>query len=440
VSYEHSVYHLVSLGIPEAIRVPAMIAVGVSYCVALLAAAVLLLRGGGARDLVPAAAVVASQALWFSIPVLARYAGLFQTSGPLSAEFAAYAFVWIGIAHSVQYLWVTSYFALRTDRSRQSPGVPGVSRFLFGYGGKVVAAGALLWVLPALLFAPGALGNLPFDAGLAVMITAAINVHHFILDGAIWKLRDGRIARILIRDASHSESPDAAFRVGGTQRPRRWAGPLIWSLGACCVAIFAFGVLELEIGARGALSREDVARAETAADRLAWIGRDSPALRANIGLLAARSGNLERGIEQLQRSLRLFETKEGLVGLASLYSRSGRQLDATALYRRALEIEPDAPEILNNLAWILAVYDTGGPGRADESIELARRASEQLGHRSAVALDTLAVAHAAAGHFEKAHQIGHRALALARKDGEQELADEIAERLARYRARRPFRP
>ena len=57
VSYEQSVYHLVSLGIPEWVRVPAMIAVAAAYLVALVAAAVLLLRGGRARDVAPAAAV-----------------------------------------------------------------------------------------------------------------------------------------------------------------------------------------------------------------------------------------------------------------------------------------------------------------------------------------------------------------------------------------------
>ena len=31
-----------------------------------------------------------------------------------------------------------------------------------------------------------------------LIFTALVNIHHFILDGAIWKLRDGRIASLLL--------------------------------------------------------------------------------------------------------------------------------------------------------------------------------------------------------------------------------------------------
>ena len=73
----------------------------------------------------PAMLVTASQGLWFAAPALARFAGWFQTSGPLSLEYSTYLFAWVGIAHSVQYLWVTSYYAARSkgldpQRARRS--------------------------------------------------------------------------------------------------------------------------------------------------------------------------------------------------------------------------------------------------------------------------------------------------------------------------------
>ena len=63
------------------------------------------------------------------------------------------------------------------------------------WGTRVLLAGAAIWVLPALAFAPGALGRVPFEAGLGLLVAAAVNLHHFVLDGAIWKLRDPRVGR-----------------------------------------------------------------------------------------------------------------------------------------------------------------------------------------------------------------------------------------------------
>jgi hypothetical protein len=43
--------------------------------------------------------------------------------------------------------------------------------------------------------------------------TALINIHHFLLDGAIWKLRDGRIAALLINTqrAENGETVGSRF-------------------------------------------------------------------------------------------------------------------------------------------------------------------------------------------------------------------------------------
>jgi tetratricopeptide (TPR) repeat protein len=46
-----------------------------------------------------------------------------------------------------------------------------------------------------------------------LVFTALVNIHHFILDGAIWKLRDGRIASLLLNSRGHIS--DAAFEASG---------------------------------------------------------------------------------------------------------------------------------------------------------------------------------------------------------------------------------
>ena len=118
----------------------------------------------------------------------------------------------------VQYLWVTSYYA------KQS----GAEPRLMPYFVKALLAGCLIGEVPALLFAPRLLGPLSWSGGLAMLLFAVINLHHFVLDGAVWKLRDGRVARLLLR----SEAADRTRRRarGARWRPRssRWA--------RCCLA------------------------------------------------------------------------------------------------------------------------------------------------------------------------------------------------------------
>jgi len=439
VSYDGTVYRQISLGIPDAVRSPALLITGLGYAACLAGCLVAFRRRSSWRDLLPALVVLASQSLWFAIPALARYSGWFQGEGPLATDNTTYAFVWVAVAHSVQYLWVTSYYAQRAaDVSTRTA----QRRFLAGYAARVFAAGAAVWVLPALVFAPGWIGEIPFDAGLGLMVAAAVNLHHFVLDGVIWKLRDARIARILVRDAPQAAAPEVTAEPVG---PRRGFGvarfaPLVWAVGFACIAVFAFATVEYEFGVRRALARGDAERAAAAAERLRWIGRDSAKVRMQLGLAQADDGNLMSAVAHGERGVALFETAEGWGGLGSLYAREGRVDDAVAAYRRAMELDPDSPAVLNNLAWIRAVARTGDPGAPLEADELARRASRALDDRSPAALDTLAVALAAAGQFENARRASLRAIALARAAGDEETAAEIESRLALYRQGRAYSP
>ena len=64
-----------------------------------------------------------------------------------------------------------------------------------------------------------------------LIFTALVNIHHFILDGAIWKLRDGRIATLLLN--SRDRISERRFRsrkptvADGSlaDRGNRWRAP-----------------------------------------------------------------------------------------------------------------------------------------------------------------------------------------------------------------------
>lgn len=331
-----TLYAFLPLGIPSEVMNVALPATIAAYAYTILASAYLLGRKASARDLLPAAALVATQALWFAIPVTARAAQIFQELEPLSVRHAEYAFLWVAYAHSVQYLWITSYYARRSNASN------GHARYLT----KTLLAGAAIWGVPALVFAPGlGLAGVPYNAGLILLVAAAVNLHHFVLDGAIWKLRDGRIARILIRSAEDPAQTPQPTRPRGLP----WRSKLVWAVGAACTAVAVVGTLEMEFGVRRASANADLDRIRLAASRLDRIGRDDPDVYLQLGTLAAQQGDLAGGLAALERSLELLPRGRAWLAIGAIHEKEGRIEQANAAYEAALELTPDDVEALHHV-------------------------------------------------------------------------------------------
>jgi tetratricopeptide (TPR) repeat protein len=352
-SYGGTSIRFLRLGIPEAVRAPAMLCVGTLYlgCLLLVGWQV---RKAGWRNLMPAAVLVFTQALWFAVPALARQYGLAQGLEPLGIDYAAYAFLWVAVGHSVQYLWICSYYARREGRESRHT----------AYLLKALLAGAVLWTVPGLLLHPDGFGTLPYPGGLEVLISAAVNVHHFVLDGAIWKLRDGRVARILLRTEGQQSR--------ASPRMRTWSpATLVWAAGALSISVIVASTLEAQLGFERALERGDGMRAAVAVERMRWLGRDGPSERARLSLLRAVEGEPDLARLEAKRSLELQETVRGWNALGRAEHELGNIAGAIASYEAALERSPDDLVAANNLAWILATEAEGSdPERA---IELATR-------------------------------------------------------------------
>ena len=160
----------------------------------------------------------------------------------------------------------------------------------------------------------------------------------------------------------------------------------------------------------------------------------SALMRAHLGRALASQGRLGEAIVQLDEALRLEPGNAEVAGLrARLLDRAGRTPEAIAAYREALRLGAQAPDLRNNLAWLLATSSAGDPGAAAEAVGLAEQAVAELGDGHAVALDTLAAAYAAAGRREDAARTAERALALAEAGRDTALAAQIRERLSNYK-------
>ena len=183
----------VSLDIPEAWSKPALVILTTAFAGLAISGIGGLIRQVGIQKLTAPLVLLSTQFLWFVLPSL-----LHLTSG-FSIPQGRYSTGVMAVMHSAQYLWITHYFQRREASANGVPWRP------FAYFGVLVLGGIALFVpgpwISAYLF------HADFRSSFLVF-TALVNLHHFVLDGAIWKLRDGRIASLLL--ASHDRVAAAA--------------------------------------------------------------------------------------------------------------------------------------------------------------------------------------------------------------------------------------
>jgi len=153
----------------------------------------------------------------------------------------------------------------------------------------------------------------------------------------------------------------------------------------------------------------------------------------NFGVLLQSQGKLDEAISQYQEVLRL-DTRhpDAHHGLALALRAQGRMAESAQQYREALQSVPDWPEVLNELAWLLATSSEAAVRNPAEAIRLAERSVQLTVPPSWPAFDTSAIAFASARRFKEAAERARRALDLATAAGNREAADDIRERLRFY--------
>jgi hypothetical protein len=358
--YKGGSFQLMRLGIPSPWWEMAFVTAGVAYLGALLLAGRALLRVARARDLVPTASLALTQMLWFAAPVAARHFGLLGPDSVLSSNRTAYAFFWVATGHSVQYLWITTYYAAGTRSA-------GRRAFFLG---KTLAAGSFIWSVPGLIYGlsveGGPLGGVARGQDVFVLLASVVNLHHFILDGAIWKLRDGRVARILIRREPELGQRGEPLAV---PRRRRWLAPVVYAAGILTTAQVLSSYFEHQFFFERALREGDVRAAQLSLGRLGWIRSDSHVDYLRFGLLAADAGLPRLAIRAYQTSLDKQPTPAVYVAVGRMAQQSGGHQEAVRAYQAALEIDPDHVESLNLLGLTWLRLDQ--PERAEEALARA---------------------------------------------------------------------
>jgi len=127
-----------------------------------------------------------------------------------------------------------------------------------------------------------------------------------------------------------------------------------------------------------------------------------------------------------------------LVNLGDLAFAYGKDELALQRYEEALRLEPGQAEPTARLARFLASTPDEKLRNGERALALAQRASDLTGGENPHALDTLAAAKAAAGHFPEAVTAAHHAAQRAHSLGDEALAAAIEQRLALYALEKPF--
>jgi tetratricopeptide (TPR) repeat protein len=334
---------ILTLGLAAQYTLPARLALGAAFAMFLFFGFSRLVRRHGVRELLAPLTLALTQFIWFVVPTLLElHAQIPQTR---------YSSGILAVLHSAQYIWITSYYQRREARAA------GQSAWrLSGYFLTLVAGGIALfipgpWMVSRLLH---------YDFTTSFLIfTAVVNIHHFILDGALWKLRDSRISGLLIGGPQKKEAPVATH---ASARPSRAAGLISSPVFrvALVALLFLWGGLDQIHFALG--THEENLSSLVEASRLnPW---DS-ALQARIAATEARAGDRNRAVEALERAVAINPHDLGLQqACARALIEAGRYQEAYDRYVTLLALNGRDPNVLVSYGVLAARL-----GHADDAID-----------------------------------------------------------------------
>jgi cytochrome c-type biogenesis protein CcmH/NrfG len=119
--------------------------------------------------------------------------------------------------------------------------------------------------------------------------------------------------------------------------------------------------------------------------------------------------------------------------LGELFAKQRRPANAVARYAAALQLNPDYPEALNNLAWIRATDPTLRDNA--EALRLASRACDLTEYHDPQMLGTLATALVNAGRLKEGIAAARKVHELALAKGDTNLAEQSRRFIEAYESR-----
>jgi spermidine synthase len=165
------------------------------------------------------------------------------------------------------------------------------------------------------------------------------------------------------------------------------------------------------------------------------------AVRAQLG-----KANVFQSMGQTQRAQQAYlsiltahpSMGEAMIGLAYSLQSDKKWDEALVQLNAALRLAPDNPNILAEVARILAAHPDANKRNAQQAIQLAEKAWKLTGQRAPQAGDALAIAYASAGKYEQAVVASELAIEAAKNNTMTQMVDALQSRKALYEKREAY--
>jgi tetratricopeptide (TPR) repeat protein len=383
---------ILSLGLPAKFTFPMRLALGAAFAVFTWLGFQRMVRKSGIHAMIAPLTLALTQFLWFVLPTLLELRSAYQVPQ------TRYSSGILAVLHATQYIWVTSYYQRREARAA------GQSNWSMPvYFATLVAGGIALFIpgpwLVSYLF------HYDFTTSFLIFM-AVVNIHHFILDGALWKLRDSRVASLLIDRGGKSAIPGQPQSALQKTSPKKPATTKRFGIRIFAAPAFAIGVASMLFLWGGvdqihfALSNDN--ENLSALRRAADMNPYDSALEARIASAESKAGQRDEAVASLQQAVALSPQN---VALQHTYARAmiedGRYSDAYAHYQKMLQVFPRDVDALVNYGLLAARL--GHPDEAVDSWEKAVDVNPNLTNAQlylAEAFDRRGEPAAAARHWE----------------------------------------
>ena len=166
-----------------------------------------------------------------------------------------------------------------------------------------------------------------------------------------------------------------------------------------------------------------------------------PPSLSNMSQLLMSEGRFGEAAELLQR-LVLSHPEHAVThsDLAMALAHQGKAEEAISHYLEALRLRPSQPEILNNLAWLLATHPRGELRDGMRAVSLAEKACDLTSRTNFWMLSTLASAYAEAGKFPEAVATQEKVCSLSKEQGvPRQQRESFEKRVELFRSGQPYR-
>jgi len=296
-----------------------------------------LVRKAGWRAMLPAITLYITEFMWFVLPTV-----LELTTNYVAPQ-TRYSAGILALMHSAQYLWITSYYArMESERSAGT----WQAKTYFG----ILALGGAALFIPGPWLASFALHR-EFSSSFLIF-TALVNIHHFVLDGVVWKLRETRVASILVPEQRQT-SPRAA-----TTWTRKPSG--VWRLAGIAAVAGLFILTGLDQFRYYLVGSPSMPNLETALT----LNPFDVVTQTRMARFLIENGQYEKAYEHYRRMFEyIAPDAPSLTNLGMLCRTLNRAGEAKESFERAVQVNPEYAPAHLRLAELLEAE-----GRIPEAI------------------------------------------------------------------------